>query len=218
MILLRILFRIKLLHFLDVTVDLNASGGIYSRGIISAGSTRGTLTLNDRSKYTDNKVDIFRWTGYSGGDTFVLTSDANAGTKSLTLSDGSSVAPIQYIPDLKGTKPGNLVHNCNVVLKGDTDSGNQPEFQILDYAFVSQGSTTPEYVSIKCDSGWFKINWVDGEGRIKELVAISPDEFNVFGNSIPTRADYDSLNTRVTALENSLGDIDTALNTILGNS
>ena len=205
-------------HFLNVTSDLNASGDIYSRGTISAGSSRGTLDLNTRSKYTDNKVDIFRWTGYSGGDTFVLTADANAGTKSLSLGDGSSIVPIQYIPDTKGTKAGNLVHNCNVVLKGDPDSADQPEFQILDYASVSQGFTTPDYVSIKCDGGWFKINWNDGEGRIKELVAISTDEFNVFGENIPLRSDYDSLNTRVTALETSLGDIDTALNTILGNS
>ena len=205
-------------HFLNVEGELNASGGIYSRGVISAGTSRGTLDLNTRSKYTDNKVDIFRWTGYGGGDTFVLTSDANAGTKSLSLGDGSSIVPIQYIPDTKGTKPGKLVHNCNVVLKGDPGKGNQPEFQILDYASVSLGSTTPDYVSIKCDGGWFKINWNDGEGRITELVAISPDEFNVFGENIPLRSDYDSLNTRVTALEASLGDIDTALNTILGNS
>ena len=204
-------------HFLNVTGDLNASGGIYSRGIISAGSSRGTLTLNDRGKYTDNKVDIFRWTGYSGGDTFVLTSDANAGTKSLSLDDGSGNVPIQYTPDTGAA--GELVYNCNVVLKGVSDKGKgyQPEFQILDYAAVLAGSTTPDYVSIKCDGGWFKITWVDG-GPNKELVAISPDEFNVFGESIPTRTDYNNLATRVTALENSLGDIDTALNTILGNS
>ena len=114
----------------------------------------------------------------------------------MTLSDGSSIVPIQYIPDTKGTKAGKLVHNCNVVLKGDPDSADQPEFQILDYASVSLGSTNPDYVSIKCDGGWFKINWVDGEGRITELVAISPDEFNVFGQSIPTRADYNNLKYR----------------------
>ena len=135
----------------------------------------------------------------------------------MTLSDGSSVAAIQYIPDPKGTKAGNLVHNCNVVLKGDPNIADQPEFQIMDYASVSLGSTNPDYVSIKCDGGWFKINWDHG-GLITELVAISPDEFNVFGENVPLRADYDSLNTRITALEASLGDIDTALNTILGNS
>ena len=132
----------------------------------------------------------------------------------MSLGDGSSVVPIQYILNTEASK---LVHNCNVVLKGDPDSGNQPEFQIQDYASVSLGSTTPEYVSIKCDGGWFKINWVDRNAN-QELVAISPDEFNVFGESIPLRSDYNNLATRVTALENSLGSIDTALNTILGNS
>ena len=136
----------------------------------------------------------------------------------MSLGDGSSIVPIQYIPDTKGTKPGNLVHNCNVVLKGDPSIADQPEFQILDYASVSLGSTNPDYVSIKCDGGWFKINWNDGEGRIQELVAISSTEFNVFGENIPLRSDYYNLDTRVTALEASLGDIDTALNTILGNS
>ena len=200
-------------RFLNVESDLNASGEIRSRGTISTSSTRGTLDLNTRSKYTDNKVDIFRWTGYNR-DTFVLTADENAGTKSLSLDDGSGNVPIQYIPDTNAA--GKLVHNCSVVLKGISVKGHQPEFQILDYGAVVAGSTS-EYVSIKCDNGWFKINWVNGNSN-QEVVAISPDEFNVFGGSIPLRSDYDSLAARVTALENSLGDIDTALNTILGNS
>ena len=199
-------------HFLNVTGDLNASGGIYSGDVITTKSTRGALDLNTRGKYTDNKVDIFKWMG-NKDDIFTLTADVNAGTKSLSLSDGSSVAAIQYIPDTYSA--GKLVHNCNVVLKGDPD-GYQPEFQILDYASVIAGSTS-KYVSLKCDGGWFKIVWVGG-GPTEEVVAISRDEFNVFGENIPLRSDYDSLNTRVTALENSLGSIDTALNTILGNS
>ena len=193
--------------------NLNVPKGIYSGDVITNKSTRGTLDLNTRGKYTDNKVDIFKWMG-DKDDVFALTADVNAGTKSLSLGNNSSVTPIQYTQDPNSI--GKLVHNCNVVLKGNPPKGHQPEFQILDYGAVVAGSTS-EYVSIKCDSGWFKINWVSGNSN-QELVAISTDRFNVFGNSIPLKSDYDSLAARVTALENSLGSIDTALNTILGNS
>lgn len=208
------------------TPTLMVSGGLIASGkvvgnMFSSRTDRGNLTLNDKTWYSDNKVDIFRWDGKGKGDVFTLTSDvdSDAGYKILSLGNNTDTNLVQYL-DLNDYL-GTLTFNCNLSLSG-TPGKERPEFRIIDFSGVRESSIS-EWISIYYVDGLFKMDYTDtstGELRTENLLEIRPKnrEFRVLGQNLVLQQAFDTLDFRVEDLENSLGDIDTALNTILGNS
>ena len=203
---------------------LSTSEDIKTKGMIRSRTARGILTLNDKTWYSgsDNKVDIFRWDGRGKGDAYTLTSDVDSDTGFLTLSLGNNTdtSPVKY-QEYGSDYLGDLTVNCNLKLSG-TPGKDRPEFQIFDFSGVREGNVT-EWIGVYYVDSLFRMDYTDirtGELQTTNLLEIQPrnNEFRVLGQNLVLQDSFDVLDMRVEDLENSLGDIDTALNTILGNS